>query len=62
MQVDEDLPGFFETVKLSHAEEVLSEEENMSKNYGFSFNDEDTIIALKKTCVPKKEIVGTPWY
>jgi hypothetical protein len=62
MEVDEDLPPFLETVKLAHADELLSEEKNMRNNYGFSFNDGDTVEALSNTHVPKRPIVGTPWY
>lgn len=62
LEVDEDLPDFLTTVKLQHANEILAEEANMSKNFGFSFNDGDTIAALQKACVPKQPIVGTPWY
>jgi hypothetical protein len=60
--VDEDLPNFLSTVKISHADEILLEYENMHKNYGFSFTDGDTIAALQKAIVPKRSIVGTPWY
>ena len=62
LEVDEDLPDFYTTVKLLHSSEILSEEANMFKNYGFSFNDGDTIAALQRSCVPKRPIVGTPWY
>jgi hypothetical protein len=62
IEVDEDLPNFFKTVKLSQADELVSEEVNMKENFGFSFNDGDTIATLDETCVPKKAIQGTPWY
>lgn len=35
MKVDEDLPNFFKCVKLSQADEIIKEEENMIKNFGF---------------------------
>lgn len=41
--VDEDLPHFFEAVKLSSADELISENLNMMQNYGFEPNDPDTI-------------------
>lgn len=34
----------------------------MAINFGFSFNDGDTINALRVSKLPKKPIVGTPWY
>lgn len=34
----------------------------MKKNYGFSYNDGDTIDKLKEARIPKKAIQGTPWY
>jgi hypothetical protein len=62
IEVDEDLPNFFKSVKLSQADEIIAEEANMKANFGFSFNDGDTIETLDATCVPKKAIQGTPWY
>ena len=60
--VDEDLPNFFKCIRLSQANEVIAEEENMKNNFGFSYNDGDTIEELKKIQIPKKAIQGTPWY
>jgi hypothetical protein len=62
IEVDEDLPNFFKTVKLAQADELISEESNMKEKFGFSFNDGDTIATLDATAVPKKAIQGTPWY
>jgi len=62
IKVDEDLPNFFKSVKLSQADELVKENINMQNNFGFSLNDPDTIKTLDKTAVPKKAIQGTPWY
>lgn len=62
IKVDEDLPNFFKSVKLSQADEVVFENENMANNFGFTLNDPDTIKKLDDTKVPKKAIQGTPWY
>jgi hypothetical protein len=62
IKVDEDLPNFFKCVKLSQADEVIAEEENMQNNFGFLINDPDTIAALEDVEVPKKACQGTPWY
>lgn len=60
--VDEDLPNFFKSVKLSQADELIAENTNMMENFGFEPNDPDTIRILDSTVVPKKAIQGTPWY
>jgi hypothetical protein len=62
IKVDEDLPNFFKSVKLSQADEVVLENENMKTNFLFNLNDPDTIDRLNGTKVPKKAIQGTPWY
>jgi hypothetical protein len=56
IKVDEDLPNFFKSVKLSQADEVVIENENMKTNFLFSMNDPDTITHLDNTKVPKKAI------
>ena len=62
INVDEDLPNFFNCVKLSHADELIKENENMKENFGFEYNDPDTIEILDATKIPKKACQGTPWY
>lgn len=62
IEVDEDLPNFFDTIKLSMAEEIISENNNMINNYGFEPNDPDTIERLEKASMPKRPMQGTPWY
>lgn len=56
INVDEDLPHFFEAVKLSQANELVIENSNMMNNYGFEPNDPDTINILDHTKLPKKAI------
>ena len=34
IEVDEDLPNFFKVIKLSQADEIVNEEENMMNNFG----------------------------
>ena len=62
INVDEDLPNFFKSVKLSHADELIEENNNMKDNFMFMPNDPDTIETLDATKIPKKAIQGTPWY
>lgn len=60
--MDEDLPNFFESIKLSQADELVKEEENMKNYFGIQVNDPDTVSRLDATKIPKKAIQGTPWY
>lgn len=62
IKVDEDLPNFFKSVKLSQADELILEQQNMRNNFLINLNDPDTIRRLDDTKVPKKAIQGTPWY
>jgi len=54
IEVDEDLPNFFDTIKLSMADEVIVENDNMIEKYGFEPNDTDTIERLKNASMPKR--------
>ena len=62
IKVDEDLPNFFKSVKLSQADELVLENDNMRDNFGIEINDPDTVKTLNETCIPKKAVQGTPWY
>ena len=62
IKVDEDLPNFFKSVKLSQADELILENANMQENFSINLNDPDTIETLDATTMPKKAIQGTPWY
>ena len=62
IKVDEDLPNFFRSARLTQADELIKENENMQENFGINLNDPDTIEILDKTVMPKKAIQGTPWY
>ena len=46
IDVDEDLPNFFETIKLSTSDELCDENQSMKDNFGFEFSDPDTIDTL----------------
>jgi hypothetical protein len=56
IKVDEDLPNFFKSVKLSQADELILENNNMQENFGINLNDPDTIAVLDETTMPKKAI------
>jgi hypothetical protein len=62
IEVDENNPMFFNSIKISTAQEMIIENRNMRKNYGFEMNDPDTIAALKNANIPKQAMQGTPWY
>lgn len=62
IEVDEDLPNFFDTILLSQADELVEEEKNVKKYFGIAFNDPDTVNTLDAATQPKKAMMGTPWY
>ena len=62
MEVDEDLPNFFEALKLSEAEKIISENRQMMTEYGFELCESSLIDKLENTKWPEKTIQGTPWY
>ena len=62
IEVDEGLPNFFNVIKLSQADQIVKEEENMKNNFEISMNDPDTVEKLDNTTIPKKAVQGTPWY
>lgn len=56
ISVDEDLPNFFEALKLRHADQIVAEYHNMKNRYGLEIEDADVIAKLEKTRVPEKSI------
>lgn len=56
INVDEDLPNFFEALKLKHADQIICEYYNMKERYGLEIEDADTIAKLEKTVCPEKYI------
>ena len=62
ISVDEDLPNFFEAIKLKQADEKLYEYYNMKNRYGLEIEDAEVIKKLERISAPEKTIQGTPWY
>lgn len=64
IEVDEDLPNFWEAVKLAHADEAIKEAVNMKDNYMVEVQDPQVVAALveSKSEVPKRATQRTPWY
>lgn len=62
IEVDEDNPNFFATLKLNQADVLVTHNEQAKKQFGFEFTDPDTIAILDRVNIPKKSLIGTPWY
>lgn len=62
IEVDEDLPNFFDAIMLSQADEIVKEAENIKKEYNIEFVDPRVVEILDNTTMPEKSIQGTPWY
>jgi len=52
INVDEDLPNFFEAIKFSQADELIQEFYNMRENYGFEIYNPPLIHKLEKIHYP----------
>ena len=62
IDVDEDLPNFYEAIKLSDADWFVKENEYCKKQYSFAFANEESTGKLDAIGVPKKPIQGIAWY
>lgn len=62
MNVDENLPFFFTSIKLSDADWLCKENLNLKENYGFSIIPRRVHQILDTTSPPKKAISGIPYY
>lgn len=62
MVVDENLPNFFEAVKLSDADWMVFENKNIRENYAFNFIPENIEKRLDDWQLAKKPINGCAWY
>lgn len=60
--MDEDLPNFFEALKLYHADQIVCEYHNMKDRYGIEIEDARVIKRLEQIQLPEKTFQGTPWY
>ena len=62
ISVDENLPNFFQAVKLSDADWMVFENKNIRENYGFSFIPKKVEETLDEWDLAKKPIQGVAWY
>ena len=61
--VDEDLPNFFQAVKLVDTQWFVLESRYYREKYKFTFANKAVVDRLdREKTVPKKPIVGLPWY
>lgn len=60
--VDEDLPNFFEAVKLSDADWMVYENQNLRKGYGFGMTTKEVESRLDDWQLAKNPIRGIAWY
>ena len=58
--VDEDLPNFFRSIKMSSAQELIAENENLMERFGIEVTDPDTVKGLSKIMMPFKAMQGIP--
>jgi hypothetical protein len=62
INVDENLPFFFTSIKLTEADWLIKENENLRDEYGFSIISNKVSRILDTTAPPKKAISGVPYY
>ena len=62
IEVDENLPNFFNAVKLADADWFVSESNYLKENYKFTFADNKVVERLDNWQLAKKPIQGVAWY
>jgi len=62
IEVDENLPNFFEAVKLSDADWLVKESNYLQENYTFTFASKKAVDRLDDWKVAKQPISGIAWY
>ena len=62
IEVDENLPNFYEAIRLSDADWFCKEALYLKETYKFTFANEEVTTKLDVIGVPKKPIQGIAWY
>ena len=62
IEVDENLPNFFEAVKLKDADWIVKENNYYKEKYGFQFVRQHVVNKLDDWQLAKKPISGIAWY
>lgn len=62
IEVDENLPQFFNSIRLRDADWLLKENQNLKEEYGFAVISKKVADILDTVGTPKKAIQGVPYY
>jgi len=62
LNVDENLPPFWDAIKFSQAEWLQKENNNLKENYGFKIVDDYVLDELDKSGAAETTIQGVPFY
>ena len=62
IEVDENLPNFFNAVKVKHARWLVMESNYLKEEFGFTFSDQNVIDRLEDITAPKRPIQTKAWY
>jgi hypothetical protein len=62
IEVDENLPNFYEAVKLKDADWIVNENKYYREKYGFNFVRKEVEERLDNWSLAKKPISGIAWY
>jgi len=62
INVDENLPKFFEAIRLRDTDWIIAENRNLKEEYGFSIVSRKIMQILDTVGSPKKAIQGVPYY
>lgn len=62
IEVDENLPHFFNAIKLSEADWIVTENMYYKDTYNIDFIDDDFAAKLDNTKIARKPIQGLHWY
>ncbi len=62
INVDENLPPFYDSIRLREADWLIKENRNLKDEYGFSIVSSKVISILDTVGTPKKAIQGVPYY
>jgi hypothetical protein len=62
LEVDEDLPKFYEALKLKDCDYMVNEHHYFLDNYGISILSPHFAHALDDSKIPERPIQGTPFY
>lgn len=62
IQVDEDLPNFFEVLKPQQAYQMIAEAKNMRQEFSIEIMEDSVLRRLGNMQWPMKTMQGTPFY